>query len=136
MTAKDWNLNMVQAEEALAHLPTDPTTGHINWGEIDVAHIDTGCTYHPVFGFDATNKSDFLQLDEGVNHLEPGDLPIDPLDYPGFPGHGTRTGSVLCGSLPGTHTGVAPRLPTIPYPGRKQRPAGVEEIAQPRRCVH
>ena len=54
--------------------------------------------------------------------MEPGTLPLDPMDYhkePGAvkinPGHGTRTASIICGNWHGKYKGVAPGLPLIPY---------------------
>ena len=109
-----WNIKVVRAREALALLPRKPD-GNVDWGEIEVAHLDTGATRHSVFGPWNGDQNDTILADRGMNYMEPGEKLFDPLNYKGFPGHGTRTGSVLCGDLPGTHTGVAPELPTVPY---------------------
>jgi subtilisin family serine protease len=113
---KSWNLKMVHAREAFAKLPRRPDTDdEINWGGVEIAHLDTGYTRHSVFGPWNGNNSDTLLADHGMNYVDSGDLPEDTLSYSGFPGHGTRTASVLCANLPGTLIGVAPGLPTIPY---------------------
>ena len=116
MSTKTWNLELVRAREAMALMPTRPgTDGEIAWGEVEIALIDTGYTEHSVFGPWNDGRSENLRVEDGVNFIEMGQRPKDPLDYKGTPGHGTRIGSVLCGDLPGTLTGVAPGVPTIPY---------------------
>ena len=119
----DWNLEMVHARSARTKLlraqgrsEGDP----VDWGDMRAAHLDTGYTEHPGFGFRDGAKP-WLLVEEGLNLLSDGE-PIDPLDYDGNPGHGTRTCSVLCGDaaeLPGeaaidSEIGVAPRLPVVP----------------------
>jgi subtilisin family serine protease len=85
-TDKSWNLKMVHAREALAKLPRRPDMDdEIDWRGVEIAHLDTGYTRHPVFGPWNGNDSGVLLT------------------------------SVLCGNLPGTMVGVAPGLPTIPY---------------------
>lgn len=117
MAGSKWNLEMVRAREAcdLLRERRPGPDGQVDWGEIEVGHIDTGCTRHPVFGPWQGDQSGILLVEDGLNFVEPGQHPFDPLDYKGQPGHGTRTGSVLCGDLPGSFVGVAPGLPTIPY---------------------
>jgi subtilisin family serine protease len=116
MTAKDWNLTMVRAREALALLPQHPgRDDEVDWGEIEIAQIDTGYTAHAIFGFGPGADNTFLRVEDGANFVEPGEGPHDPLNYRGFPGHGTRILSVLCGDLPGSMIGVAPGAPVIPY---------------------
>ncbi len=113
---KSWNLKMVRAREALAKLPRRPgTDDEIDWRGIEVAHLDTGYTAHSVFGPWNGDASGVLLTEDGMNYVDSESLPKDPLNYAGFPGHGTRTASVLCGNLPGTMVGVAPGLPTVPY---------------------
>lgn len=119
--AADWNLRLVRSREARALLPKQPGSELVAWGPLGVAHLDTGYTEHPTFG-DWTVGTVWLRPAEGLNRREPGMPPRDPLDYEGSPGHGTRTGSVLCGeavALPGipapaAEIAVAPRLPVIP----------------------
>ena len=115
MSNQSWNLEMVRAGQALEMLRQSSGGGEIDWKEIDVAHIDTGCTRHSVFGPWNGDENDIMQVAEGKNYKEKTMPPFDPADYRGYPGHGTRTGSVLSGRLPGTFMGVAPGLPTIPY---------------------
>lgn len=112
---KSWNLKMVRAREALDTLPKLANQpDKVDWGDVWIGHADTGFTHNPVFGWSG-GQSNTLLASRGVNYMEPGSLPQDPLDYNGFPGHGTRTGSVLAGDLPGTFVGVAPGVPTVPY---------------------
>lgn len=116
MVSSKWNLELVRARQAYDLLPRRPgTDDEVDWGEIEVAHIDTGFTQHSVFGPWSGDASEIILADDGVNLVERGRSPEDPLDYKGQPGHGTRTASVLCGNLPGSFMGVAPGLPTIPY---------------------
>ena len=114
MPSENWNHDMVHAGAAYASL-VDPATGEIDWGDIEVGHVDTGYTRHSVFGPWSGDASPTLQVARGLNLLDPGEPPSDPLGYGGQPGHGTRTASVLCGNLAGTFVGLAPGLPTIPY---------------------
>ena len=115
MSSQSWNLEMVRAGQALELLRQLNPRGEIDWKEIDVAHIDTGCTRHSVFGQWNGDLNEILQVADGVNYKEKTLPPFDPMDYDGYPGHGTRTGSVLSSRLPGTFMGVAPGLATIPY---------------------
>ncbi len=118
----DWNLKMVRSREARELLPKQtqaPT--RTDWGKIRVGHLDTGYTRNEVFG-DWASGAQWLDTKKGINLREGGELPEDPLDYEGNPGHGTRTASVLCGEMDPPHgeqgitseVGVAPRLPVIP----------------------
>ena len=119
----DWNLEMVGARSARAKLlraQGRTEDNFVDWGDMRVAHLDTGYTEHPGFGF-REGVMPWLLVEEGLNLLADGH-PIDPLDYDGNPGHGTRTCSILCGDaadLPGepaigSEIGVAPRLPVVP----------------------
>lgn len=116
MTGKFWNIDMVRGRQARDRLPqrTDGS-GQIDWNEMEVALIDTGYTEHPVFGPWQDGESPFVRVDDGLNLIERGKRPFDPLTYEGTPGHGTRVGSVLCGNLPGSFVGVAPGLGIVPY---------------------
>jgi subtilisin family serine protease len=116
MVATTWNAQMVRAREAQAMLPRRPDDpNEIDWGEIEIAQINTGCTRHSVFGPWQGDKSPTLAVEDGLNLIEKGKPPFDPLDYEGTRAHGTRILSVLCGRLPGTFFGIAPGVPTIPY---------------------
>jgi subtilisin family serine protease len=74
-----------------------------------------------VFG-DWASGEVWLRTGDGLNLREGGSDACDPLDYEGSPGHGTRTGSVVCGDAqplangeaPESEIGVAPRLPVVP----------------------
>ncbi|MDJ0945575.1 MAG: S8/S53 family peptidase [Kiloniellales bacterium] len=114
---QDWNLVMVGARRARRHLPRLGTSPErIDWGKISAAHLDSGYTRHEVFG-DWEGGDNWVF--DGLNLLEADQPSVDPLDYEGNPGHGTRTCSVLCGVATeptvGSEVGVAPRLPIASY---------------------
>jgi len=116
MVATPWNVAMVRGREAQALLPKQADNDDaIDWGEIEIAQIDTGCTRHEAFGPWNGDKSPVLNISDGVNLCENDAPPFDPLNYDGTPGHGTRIQSVLSARLPGSFFGVAPGVPTIPY---------------------
>ena len=111
-----WNKIMVRSREALDKLPRRPDgDDEIDWGGVEIALLDTGYTRHSVFGAWQGENNDILLTARGLNLMEAGEPPRDPLGYKGFPGHGTRVGSVLSADLPGTFVGVAPGVPTVPY---------------------
>jgi subtilisin family serine protease len=101
----DWSLKLTRARDALALLSS--TYPGDSWGDINVAHLDTGIRPNSAFGAWVTPL-------QGVNFVEPGQSPYDPLHPTQFAGHGTRTLSVLTGLRPGFQ-GVAAGLPAIPY---------------------
>ena len=113
----DWNIRMVNAREARELLPKGTDGQSIDWGKVRVAHLDTGYTRHPIFG-DWDHGGAWLDVADGLNSREGGSDALDPLDYEGNPGHGTRTASVLCGinndPATGSEIGIAPRLPLVP----------------------
>ena len=86
---KDWSLERTGARIAEGMLRAK--FGADLWGDINVGHIDTGVQRHQIFG-------DWVMIDRGVNYMEPGQPPIDPLKSASFGGHGTRTLSILTGS--------------------------------------
>lgn len=119
----DWHLDAVNVQPAWALLGGP---GAIAWGATKVAHLDTGYTAHPAFGFPGASWVDtaHAQTDlppppsgsEGFVFPEPG-AAQDPMR--GFSaGHGTRIGATLCGHAPGAagggYFGVAPRVPYLP----------------------
>jgi len=103
---KDWSLVQTRAREA-RNLLAAHNGGNL-WRDITVAHLDTGIRPHPIFG-------SWVDLDAGVNFMEAGQPPIDPLDDATYGGHGTRTLSVLTGAVPGDFQGVAAQVPVVPY---------------------
>lgn len=109
---RQWNLKMVRARQAWALFPGGLRGAA--WNSIRVGHIDTGYTEHPVFGPWANGRGPTVRPHEGIDHLD-GGLPLDPLDYDGHPGHGTRTSSVLAGYVAQEFLGVAPQVTVIPY---------------------
>ncbi|RDD60772.1 S8/S53 family peptidase [Ferruginivarius sediminum] len=116
MPEKFWNIDMVKGRQALSLLPRrSDGSGQVDWGETEVALIDTGYTEHPVMGPWQEGKSPIVRVDDGLNLMERGARAQDSLDYEGTPGHGTRVASVLCGNLPGSFVGLAPGLSMIPY---------------------
>jgi len=120
MATKDWNLRKVRAQKAWKLLE-DKHGGSVDWGEIEVAHVDTGLTKHRTFGTWSGGDTDHVRGSEGKNFVDAGaDGPFDPMDYGDDdlvqnPGHGTRTASVLCGNGKKGPKGVAPAVPLIPY---------------------
>lgn len=120
---KRWNLDMVNAESAYELLPLLPGSEAVDWRDIEVGHIDTGIRRHPALGPWVDGRSETVLLERGRNLKEPETLPLDPMDYYTYEGgaltltrgHGTRTASVICGSVAGKFRGVAPGLPLIPY---------------------
>jgi len=94
------------------------TGGAVDWGDVEVAQIDTGINRHAVFGPWTDGASPFVHTGTDQNLVEEGSQPFDPLDYEGNPAHGIRTASVLNGrpdpgkGFPG---GVAPGLPLVPF---------------------
>lgn len=122
-TPKQWNLDLVNAEEAYAMLPRGPSTDRVYWRDIVVGHIDTGVRRHHAFRAADSGATNTLRLEDGLNLMEKGELPLDPMDYELRqgeevtirPGHGTKTASVICGHHPGEFKGVAPEVPVIPY---------------------
>jgi len=112
----DWNIKKVRAREAMRLLPR--TGGVVDWGDVEVAQIDTGINRHAVFGPWTGGASPFVRTGADQNLVEEGDQPFDPLDYEGNPGHGIRTASVLNGRpVPGKGFpgGIAPGLPLVPF---------------------
>jgi hypothetical protein len=133
----DWHLTLTGIPAAWAMF--DPAAGSVPWKDIRVAHIDTGCTEHPAFGFGGADGT-WLRPDLGLNlHAErvsatPGegfDLswtrtpesagPFDNLEGP-FAGHGTRTASMITGhydtgepDFVDPFYGAAPGVPVVPY---------------------
>ena len=67
---KDWSLERTGARVAEGMLRAK--FGADLWGDINVGHIDTGVQRHQIFG-------DWVMIDRGVNFMEPGQPPIDPL---------------------------------------------------------
>ena len=120
---KQWNLDLVNAESAYKLLPLLPGSEAVDWRDIEVGHIDTGIRRHPAFGPWVDGRSETVLLERGSNLKEPGTLPLDPMNYYTYEGgawtirrgHGTRTASVICGSVAGEYRGVAPGLPVVPY---------------------
>ncbi len=49
MVDERWNLAWTTAERAWGRLPKKPD-GTIDWGDVRVAHLDTGFTRHEAFG--------------------------------------------------------------------------------------
>lgn len=119
----DWHLAMVNAPAAWALLGGPD---HIAWGNVRVAHIDTGYTRHPVFGFEGASWVDTARAQTFSKPLPAGEASmfenepgggVDNLQ--GFSGgHGTRIGSAICGHAPaatgGVFYGVAPKVPLLP----------------------
>ncbi len=105
-----WALRNINAKQAW-HL--NPKNGKKDGEGISIAHLDSGWADHDDLdsvNFDQTRFKDFIDKNNPDAK--------DPLNYPGNPGHGTKTGSVIMsrGGLstsppfttnPGQITGVA-----------------------------
>ncbi len=114
MSNRNWHIGAIGADEAWRML-ADPGTGEIDYKDVRIAHVDTGYTEHPVFG-PWNGEPNSVITDQWTNFIETDRRePADPMDYKGFPGHGTRIGSVMYGNLPGELRGVAPDCPVVPY---------------------
>ena len=114
MSNRNWHIGVIKADKAW-QIMTDPATGEIDYKDIRIAHIDTGYTEHPVFG-PWNGEPNNLIIDQWTNFIETDQrAPRDPLNYKGYPAHGTRIGSVMYGNLPGEMRGVAPDCPVVPY---------------------
>lgn len=119
--AGDWHLTMVKAPEAWNLLGG---VDQINWGKVRIGQIDTGWTRHEALGF--SSPQPWLAVADGLTDFAPS--VGDPFSGPGpglgedalsgaFAGHGTRTGSVMCGRFSGAGVsffGTAPRVPLVP----------------------
>lgn len=131
----DWQLTISGIHRAWALFPQTP--GTLPWAAIRVAHLDTGCTPHPALGFGTDGTSSYIRTELGKNlfadYLAGKANPDQPAPPPpenvgpfdnlsgGFPGHGTRTLSVLAGfydvstdDIP-PFWGAAPGVEVIPY---------------------
>jgi len=113
----DWNVRYSRLNAALGRMPLR-TDGHISWGNIRVAHCDTGYSRHPALGFPAgaSGESPWVKRDLGRDFFDNRTDPRDPMVETPWqpPGHGTRTASALTGD--DAHiVGLAPRLPIVPY---------------------
>lgn len=115
--ANPWNIAMVRAPQAWGMF--DGGLGGAKWKGVRVGHIDTGYTEHPAFGPWQQGRSPSQQPHEGINYVNKGvgALPLDPLNYNGNRGHGTRTSSLIAGyDMRGQgFKGIAPQATVIPY---------------------
>ncbi|MDC0723169.1 S8 family serine peptidase [Nannocystis bainbridge] len=96
-----WHLAEIGAERAWQH-------GHGHG--VRIGHPDSGTTEHPSLAGAA------VLHDQGLNLMEPGSPPIDPLAPVGQPGHGTATSSLMVGRerLPHRVVGLAPAAELVP----------------------
>ena len=110
--AKRWALDAIRAPAAWTVPPA--SGGAARGGGVVIAHPDTGYTLHPNLGVDA------LDLSRDRDVLDGDDDARDPLEaspWPvSFPGHGTKTASVIVGrETPGAGiVGVAPEAVLVP----------------------
>jgi subtilisin family serine protease len=107
-----WNLELVGAPAAW-DLFDDPESRP--WKSVCIGHMDTGYTEHEAFQF-KNGYSPVIRVESGADYVD-GLLPArDPLDYEGYPGHGTRTGGVLAADhAQKRFLGAAPGVSLIPY---------------------
>jgi subtilisin family serine protease len=119
MAQDRWNHVSVKAPQALAQLPKK-ANGDVNWGNIRVAHLDTGYRRHAAFGAWAADGSNAIVETPGKDFYRPqrttAEDPLTQVSELQEPGHGTRTAAALAGrSADGSFLGIAPGLPITPY---------------------
>ncbi|MGY4859984.1 S8 family peptidase [Cryobacterium sp. AP23] len=109
-----WALHAIRAEDAWA-VPSAPGGGSRGSGAV-IGHPDTGYTLHPILADALDLSRDRDELDHDDDARDPL-LPADTSPWPGsFPGHGTKTASVMVGR-PTTASGivgVAPEAGLVP----------------------
>ena len=100
----DWALALIRAPQAWAF---SAAAGRPSKGAgIVLAQPDTGVTRHAELqGVNSRPGFDFVDDDPD---------PTDPLGYPGAPGHGTATGSVIVSAGAGRVSGAAPSVTHMP----------------------
>lgn len=111
-----WSLDHMRVREARTLVPPD---GGVTGGEgVRICHPDSGWTDHV--------DLDKARIDtrHSLNLMEGGTDATDPLGYPGHPGHGTGTGSVIMSSGgfdasgkptgPGSVNGLAHKATLVP----------------------
>jgi subtilisin family serine protease len=76
--------------------------------EVRVAIVGTGYTAHKALCLGLATDEPIIAQVDSCNLLEPDHTPIEELDHPGSPGHGTRVLSVLCGTFIGVVQGLRP----------------------------
>ena len=118
MAAAYWNHGWVKAPTALTRLPQLPS-GETDWGDVRIAHLDTGYTQHEAFGdWPPNGRNGTILTQLGKDYLKPSRPNArDPLTKGALkhPGHGTRSGSALSGDDPNVgFKGIAPKLPLLP----------------------
>lgn len=119
-TIMGWNHDFVRLGEALGRVGGG---GAVDWGDLRVAHLDTGYRRHPVLGpwtsTPAGGRSPIVLVAAGLNAFDPSKPPFDDGTGSGLknPGHGGRTMSVLSGrpDAASGFSGCAPGLPVVPY---------------------
>lgn len=115
-----WNRDYSRLTQALSLMPKK-ADGSYAWGNLKVAHLDTGYRRKPALGFASetgTGDSAWVKPSLGRDFYDNKPDPKDPLiATPWQPGgHGTRTASALAGEDTTVgFRGLAPRLPLIPY---------------------
>lgn len=110
----DWHLDCCRVREAWQSLGTEADRPEIDWQDLRFGHIDTGYTAHPAFGFQSTTW-----VQEGLARSFDGDQQTQGAHDAmrgAAAGHGTSSGSIVCGADTGPHRyyGAAPRLPLVP----------------------
>lgn len=112
----DWHLDCCHVREAWQNLGTLPDRPDIDWQDLRFGHIDTGYTEHPAFGFQHTPWPWVRQ--DLARSIDGSQMTLDARDaMRGLAaGHGTSSGSIVCGADTGPqrYYGTAPRLPLVP----------------------
>jgi len=101
-----WHLSAIQAPAAWEMLAA---VGH-ELRAPKLAYIGSGYSRHEAFEFRNKTAAPNIIETAGVNFVEMGCLPLEPVDHVGSPGRGTRVLSVVCGSrrfCPGAYPGLA-----------------------------
>ncbi|WP_434428128.1 S8 family serine peptidase [Nannocystis pusilla] len=94
----------------LGELHADLAWQHSSGAGVRIGHPDSGTTAHPSLAGAAVLHA------QGLNLMEPGSPPIDPLHPFGQPGHGTSTSSLMVGREHAPHrvVGLAPAVEVVP----------------------
>jgi serine protease len=99
-----WAIDKVKAEAAWAF---SRTLGRPAGGQgVVIGHLDTGLTTH--------GELAGVTRVPGLDLIDQDNTPDDPLGYPGNPGHGTSTASVLASLPTGVMVGTAPAASLMP----------------------
>ena len=108
-----WHYTSIRVPQAWKYLESKNPSGI---SQVSIALFDTGITRHPCFGDWNDGQNKHIRTDLGINYLESGSIPLDPIEtqYTGHSGHGTRVGSVIAANS-SQFVGVARGVTLVPY---------------------